>query len=108
MIMYAKVIHQKAWKEIKDSNAVMSYLRQNHVFMFINQFNTKKVGTPGFITRVHPKIHNMKKLQEAIENGLKIVDYDKEETVKKWQASSSAEIQLAEVKDEGQLAWIKD
>eukprot|EP00957_Ditylum_brightwellii_P103218 7867031-Ditylum_brightwellii.AAC.1 len=30
MIMYAKIIHQKAWKEIKDSEAVMSYLRQNH------------------------------------------------------------------------------
>eukprot|EP00957_Ditylum_brightwellii_P069982 5315467-Ditylum_brightwellii.AAC.1 len=64
--------------------------------MFIDQFNTKKVGTPGFITQVHPKIHNMKKLQEAIDNGLKIVDCDKEETVKKWQASSSAEIWLAE------------
>eukprot|EP00957_Ditylum_brightwellii_P035310 2677972-Ditylum_brightwellii.AAC.1 len=38
----------------------------------------------------------MKKLREAIENGLKIVDCDKEETVKKWQASSSAEIRLAE------------
>eukprot|EP00957_Ditylum_brightwellii_P126425 9637112-Ditylum_brightwellii.AAC.1 len=42
MIMYAKIIHRKARKEIKDSKAVMSYLRQNHVFMFIDQFNTKK------------------------------------------------------------------
>eukprot|EP00957_Ditylum_brightwellii_P070785 5379415-Ditylum_brightwellii.AAC.1 len=50
----------------------------------------------------------MKKLRKAIENGLKIVDCDKEETVKKWQASSSAEKSLAEVKDVGQLARIKD
>eukprot|EP00957_Ditylum_brightwellii_P146006 11118722-Ditylum_brightwellii.AAC.1 len=76
--------------------------------MFIDQFNTKKVGTPGFITRFHQKIHNMKKLREAIKNGLKIVDCDKEEAVKKWQASSSADKRLAEVKDEGQLARIKD
>eukprot|EP00957_Ditylum_brightwellii_P193031 14697058-Ditylum_brightwellii.AAC.1 len=76
--------------------------------MFINQFNTRKVGTPGFITRVHPKIHNMKKLREAIKIGLKIVNCDKEETVKKWQASSSAEKRLAEIKDKGQCARIKD
>eukprot|EP00957_Ditylum_brightwellii_P139071 10599667-Ditylum_brightwellii.AAC.1 len=50
----------------------------------------------------------MKKLWEAIENGLKIVNCDKEEMIKKWQASSSAEKQLAEVKDKGQLARIKD
>eukprot|EP00957_Ditylum_brightwellii_P141180 10755676-Ditylum_brightwellii.AAC.1 len=50
----------------------------------------------------------MKKLWEAIENGLKAVDCDKEETVKKWQASFSAETRLAEVKDEGKLAQIKD
>eukprot|EP00957_Ditylum_brightwellii_P131172 10005194-Ditylum_brightwellii.AAC.1 len=50
----------------------------------------------------------MKKLWEANENELKIVHCDKEETVKKWQASSSAEKLLAEVKDEGQLSRIKD
>eukprot|EP00957_Ditylum_brightwellii_P053440 4050156-Ditylum_brightwellii.AAC.1 len=76
--------------------------------MFIDQFNTKKVGMPGFITRVHPKIHNMKKLREAIEVGLKIFNCDKEETVKKWQASSSAENSLAEIKDKGRRAQIKD
>eukprot|EP00957_Ditylum_brightwellii_P118587 9043950-Ditylum_brightwellii.AAC.1 len=86
----------------------MSYLRQNHVFMFINQFNTRKVGTPGFITQVHPKIHNMKKLREAIKYGLRFVDCDKEETVIKWQESSSAETKLAEIQDKGILARIKD
>eukprot|EP00957_Ditylum_brightwellii_P057637 4370511-Ditylum_brightwellii.AAC.1 len=50
----------------------------------------------------------MKKLQEAIEIGLKIVDCDKDETVKKWQASSSAEKSLAEIQDKGQTGRIKD
>eukprot|EP00957_Ditylum_brightwellii_P015643 1180338-Ditylum_brightwellii.AAC.1 len=50
----------------------------------------------------------MKKLREAIKNGMKIANCDKEETVNKWQASSSAEKRLTEVKDEGQLARIKD
>eukprot|EP00957_Ditylum_brightwellii_P212220 15367097-Ditylum_brightwellii.AAC.2 len=108
MIMYAKIIHQKAWKELKDSEAVMLYLRQNRVFMCIDQFNTRKVGTPGFVTKNHPKIHNMKKLRGAIEYGLKAVDCHKEETVRKWQDRSSAERILAEVKDEEKLARIKD
>eukprot|EP00957_Ditylum_brightwellii_P037658 2847722-Ditylum_brightwellii.AAC.1 len=66
------------------------------------------VGTPGFITQVHPKIHNMKKLREVIKIGLKIFYCDKEETVKKWQASSSAEKSLAKIKDKRQRARIKD
>eukprot|EP00957_Ditylum_brightwellii_P011902 896996-Ditylum_brightwellii.AAC.1 len=50
----------------------------------------------------------MKKLREAIEYGLKLVDCDKEETVRKWQDSSSVEMILAEVKDKETLARIKD
>eukprot|EP00957_Ditylum_brightwellii_P015676 1182703-Ditylum_brightwellii.AAC.1 len=86
----------------------MVYLRKNRVFMFIDQFNTRKVGTPGFVTQVHPKIHNMKKLREAIKYGLKVVDCDKEETVIKWEESPSAETELADIHDKGTLARIKD
>eukprot|EP00957_Ditylum_brightwellii_P140032 10669719-Ditylum_brightwellii.AAC.1 len=108
MIMYAKIIHQKAWREIQQSESVMLYQRKSCVFMFIDQFNTRKVGTLGFVTQVHPKNHNIKKLREAIEYGLKVVDSDKEDTVIKWQESPSAETKLADIHDKGTHVQIKD
>eukprot|EP00957_Ditylum_brightwellii_P111981 8539612-Ditylum_brightwellii.AAC.1 len=108
MVMYSKVVHQKAWKEIKNSKAVMSYLQQNHVFMFIDQFNAWKVGTPGFVMKIHPKNYNMKKLRGLLELEMRLVDCNKEEMVIKWKESTSAEDLKAAITDSHQLARIKE
>eukprot|EP00957_Ditylum_brightwellii_P187094 14249434-Ditylum_brightwellii.AAC.1 len=73
----------------------------------MDQFNTRKVGTPECITKIHPKIHNMMKLRGLIEEGMKLVDCNKEETVIKWKESTSKEAKKTAITDPNQLARIK-
>jgi hypothetical protein len=49
MYVYATIVHHKEWKDIKYSEMVLNHLKKNYVFAYVNEYEAKKVGSPGCI-----------------------------------------------------------
>eukprot|EP00957_Ditylum_brightwellii_P068346 5188490-Ditylum_brightwellii.AAC.1 len=62
----------------------MNHLNNKRAYAYVDEFNKQKTSTPGAISRVHPKLINLKKLKDSLEIGMKSAQCNKEQVVKEW------------------------
>eukprot|EP00957_Ditylum_brightwellii_P088486 6738983-Ditylum_brightwellii.AAC.1 len=84
MAMCLSPVYQKTWKDIKFSETVLNHVKKTNVYIFVDEFKTKKVGSPGFITIIHLRLANLKQVKETIVEGLERVECDEEKIVEQW------------------------
>eukprot|EP00957_Ditylum_brightwellii_P155187 11813621-Ditylum_brightwellii.AAC.1 len=78
------IIHTKKWSKIKYLEVVMNHIKKYIIWMHIDNFDTKKVGSQGFITELHPKLTNLDALKFEIERKMINIDCNDERVVEKW------------------------
>ena len=83
MYVYTTIVHHREWKDIKFSEPVLNHLKKNHVFAYVDEYEAKKVGSPGCISKIHPKLVNIPNLKVAVMNGVRMAKCDEKE-VGKW------------------------
>eukprot|EP00957_Ditylum_brightwellii_P111408 8496980-Ditylum_brightwellii.AAC.1 len=84
MMMYMKIMHKKQWKDIKSSKVVLSYLEKHSIYVYIDKFNSEKVGSLGFVTKIHPKLVNLSMLKYRIQEALKNAMCNREKVIEEW------------------------
>ena len=90
MIMYIMIVHKRAWYQIKRSEVVMNHLKKHNIWAYIDEFNTKKVGSPGFITELHPCLTNLKTFKTELESKMRDAECDEENVVHQWKEKNEA------------------
>eukprot|EP00957_Ditylum_brightwellii_P185370 14114997-Ditylum_brightwellii.AAC.1 len=83
MYLYVTIVHHKEWKDIKFSEMVLNHLKKNHVFAYVDEYKAKKVGSPGCISKIHPKLVNIPNLKVAVMSRVKMAKCAEKE-VDKW------------------------
>eukprot|EP00957_Ditylum_brightwellii_P112981 8615402-Ditylum_brightwellii.AAC.1 len=78
MVAYLMVVHTKKWYQLKYLEMVMSHIKKYNIWMYIDKFDTKKVGSLGFITELHPKLTNLDALKFEMEQKMMNVDCNNE------------------------------
>ena len=53
-------------------------MKKSGIYISVDELKTKKVGYPGFITKIHSKLANLKQVKEIILEGLERVNCDNE------------------------------
>eukprot|EP00957_Ditylum_brightwellii_P101489 7734098-Ditylum_brightwellii.AAC.1 len=81
MIAYLTVVHTKKWYQLQYPEVVMNHIKKYNIWMYINEFDTKKVGSPGFITELHPKLTNLDALKFDMERKMMNVNCNDEQVV---------------------------
>eukprot|EP00957_Ditylum_brightwellii_P120496 9193588-Ditylum_brightwellii.AAC.1 len=87
MYMHMKIVHKISWKDIKFHYTVLSYLKRHQIIIIVDNFETKKIGSPGFITKVHPKLVNLKTLHKTIKESLGMVNCNDKKVVIEWKSN---------------------
>eukprot|EP00957_Ditylum_brightwellii_P131947 10061421-Ditylum_brightwellii.AAC.1 len=72
----------------------MTHFRKNNTWVYVNEYDTKYVGSPGFLTEIHPKLINLPTLKFDVEAGLKDVNCNEEKVVSKWEKKNNIEDEL--------------
>eukprot|EP00957_Ditylum_brightwellii_P106835 8150492-Ditylum_brightwellii.AAC.1 len=62
----------------------MNHIKKYNIWMYIDEFDTKKVGSSGLITELHPKLMNLDALKFEMERNMMNVDCTDEQVVKIW------------------------
>eukprot|EP00957_Ditylum_brightwellii_P091526 6969617-Ditylum_brightwellii.AAC.2 len=83
MVAYLQILHTKMWFQIKMSAMVMNYLKKYNIWVYIDEFETKQVGSPGFLTELHLKLMDLMALKFELEQRMKQVDCNDKRIVKK-------------------------
>eukprot|EP00957_Ditylum_brightwellii_P053515 4055641-Ditylum_brightwellii.AAC.1 len=106
MVLYLKVIYTNDWGNIKFNQIVMTHLRKNYIWVYVDVYGTKCVGSPGFLTKICPKLIDLPQLKFAIEAGLKDVNCNEEKYKRfgdKQQVSTSVIMIRSAAEDAGYL-----
>eukprot|EP00957_Ditylum_brightwellii_P111452 8500836-Ditylum_brightwellii.AAC.1 len=84
MIAYIMVVYTKKWNHLKYLEVVMNHIKKYNIWMYINEFDTKKVGSPGFITELRHQLTNLDALKFEMERNMMHVNCNDERVVEKW------------------------
>eukprot|EP00957_Ditylum_brightwellii_P143212 10912091-Ditylum_brightwellii.AAC.1 len=83
MIAYLTVVHTKKWYQLKYLEVVMNHIKKYNIWIYIDEFDTKKVGSPGFIMELHLKLMNLDALKFEMERNMINVNCNDEQVIEK-------------------------
>jgi hypothetical protein len=76
IVLYAKIQSTWKWYELKREKGTFRYLRQNIIFVCIDQFETEKTGIAGFILEIHGLLVRKEELTEEIKRFSKYIVFN--------------------------------
>eukprot|EP00957_Ditylum_brightwellii_P088911 6770548-Ditylum_brightwellii.AAC.2 len=72
------------WFQIKTPTVAMNHLKKYNIWVYIDEFETRRVGSLDFITELHPKLTDLAALAFELEQRMRQVDCNNEHVIKKW------------------------
>eukprot|EP00957_Ditylum_brightwellii_P107710 8217508-Ditylum_brightwellii.AAC.1 len=91
MFMHMTMVHFLLFWTLKRHARVCLYLNQKNIWIHQDHFSTAVVCTPGFIGNLHPKLINLQKLYQGLEEGTRNAKSDHKEVPKKWKQANQTE-----------------
>ena len=89
--LYCVVEGKYTINKLKFSDPLQNYLWKNNVWIKPDFYSTKTVGSPGYITLLHPKLTNKSQLVQDITDALSITQLDTEDDiVSQWRTKYAA------------------
>eukprot|EP00957_Ditylum_brightwellii_P019478 1469522-Ditylum_brightwellii.AAC.1 len=67
MVAYFQIVREKQWFQIKTLTVVMNHLKKYNTWVYMDEFEMRRVRSPGFLTELHPKLTNLAALTFGLE-----------------------------------------
>eukprot|EP00957_Ditylum_brightwellii_P000139 10635-Ditylum_brightwellii.AAC.1 len=83
MMMYMKFVYKNSGKK-SNSPKLSSTTLKHSICVNVDEFNSKKVGPSGFVTKIHPKLVNIPALKYRIQEALRNTMCDRVKVVEEW------------------------
>jgi len=88
IVMHCKMISKKKIGDIKFDANLIHFLRENKIWLVVDKFDMRRLGSPGFFIDMHPRLTNLTNLHEKLCLVMKRTQLKDKSIMDEWKAKN--------------------
>ena len=84
IVVHTKIISKIRLNEIKYNEKIISYLKNNNIYMKADRFEMRKLASPGFFIDLHPRLTNLPEFQRDLTHRMQTTRVKDSKVIDEW------------------------
>ena len=88
IVMHCKMISKKKIGDIKFDANLIHFLRENKIWLVVDKFDMRRLGSPGFFIDMHPRLTNLANLNSKLRLVMKRTQLKDKTIMEEWKSQN--------------------